>query len=339
MHASSVHCACGRRHVGCVCLFSILWSHNARMATPNPTFLAVAKRRDPPPLLPCMGREESSDTREGGGREGGNREDAESLIYDNPGTGSLEMQLPPRCCPRQSAVRSHPSPLVCFQSTAAGRATLAAIRGRSGILAFAPALRAQRSVGPALCLKMSGGATTSGPAKTPYVKTWLENEVTGALVRAFGEAVRNAAPMVTASTKPEFGDYQCNAAMSIAKTLKSKPRDVATKLCDELKATLGDAFEEPEIAGPGFLNLRSPYGPAHHLLSPPFPDRSPPAQIQDGICEREDLHDAGGHCASWNPKARKAVPRRRRLLFPQHRQGDARGAPEVHHHRRHPLPP
>ena len=84
----------------------------------------------------------------------------------------------------------------------------------------------------------------------------LEGEVTKALERAFGDAVADAKPMVTAATKPEFGDYQCNAAMPLSKALKSKPRDIAEKLAKELSTPLSDFFEEPEIAGPGFLNLR-----------------------------------------------------------------------------------
>jgi len=146
----------------------------------------------------------------------------------------------------------------------AGRAAMA-IGGRSSLLAFAPPLHrrpqlplAQARPGlvgrPRLCLQMSGGAVAA--EKTVYVRRWLEKEVQDALVRAFGDEVKDAAPMVTAATKPEFGDYQCNAAMPLAKVLKSKPRDVATKLCEELKTTIGDTFEDPEIAGPGFLNLK-----------------------------------------------------------------------------------
>ena len=44
--------------------------------------------------------------------------------------------------------------------------------------------------------------------------------------------------------------------MPLSKALKSKPRDIAEKLVEELKPALGDMFEVPEIAGPGFLNLR-----------------------------------------------------------------------------------
>eukprot|EP00970_Alexandrium_tamarense_P002681 scaffold376_cov199-Alexandrium_tamarense.AAC.5 len=64
--------------------------------------------------------------------------------------------------------------------------------------------------------------------------------------------------MVTPATKPEFGDYQCNAAMSLAKSAGLNPRECASKIVDGLKAIEGfdTIMEEPEIAGPGFINLR-----------------------------------------------------------------------------------
>eukprot|EP00611_Tribonema_gayanum_P029266 TRINITY_DN7772_c0_g1_i3.p1 TRINITY_DN7772_c0_g1~~TRINITY_DN7772_c0_g1_i3.p1 ORF type:complete len:439 (-),score=159.80 TRINITY_DN7772_c0_g1_i3:58-1374(-) len=85
-------------------------------------------------------------------------------------------------------------------------------------------------------------------------KDYIEAAVRQALVKAFGEAGAAAAPMVTAATKPEFGDYQCNAAMALAKPLKAKPRDIAQQLIDALE--VADLCDPPDIAGPGFINLR-----------------------------------------------------------------------------------
>mmetsp|Transcript_8453 Transcript_8453/g.18021 ORF Transcript_8453/g.18021 Transcript_8453/m.18021 type:complete len:772 (-) Transcript_8453:157-2472(-) len=62
--------------------------------------------------------------------------------------------------------------------------------------------------------------------------------------------------MVTPATKPEFGDYQCNAAMSLAKSAGLNPRECAQKIVDGLRPLIGDIMEEPEIAGPGFINLK-----------------------------------------------------------------------------------
>ncbi|KAG5185943.1 Arginyl-tRNA synthetase [Tribonema minus] len=85
-------------------------------------------------------------------------------------------------------------------------------------------------------------------------KDYIEAAVRQALVKAFGEAGAAAAPMVTAATKPEFGDYQCNAAMALAKPLNAKPRDIAQQLIDALE--VADLCDPPDIAGPGFINLR-----------------------------------------------------------------------------------
>ena len=49
------------------------------------------------------------------------------------------------------------------------------------------------------------------------------------------------------------GDVATNAAMVLAKPLRSKPRDIAEHLADRLAATEGVA--KVEIAGPGFINL------------------------------------------------------------------------------------
>ncbi|MEM8813309.1 MAG: arginine--tRNA ligase [Pseudomonadota bacterium] len=52
----------------------------------------------------------------------------------------------------------------------------------------------------------------------------------------------------------DHGDVASNAAMVLAKKLKRKPRDIATRLAAEL---VGDPdIETAEVAGPGFLNLR-----------------------------------------------------------------------------------
>lgn len=53
---------------------------------------------------------------------------------------------------------------------------------------------------------------------------------------------------------PRFGDYQFNGALPLAKSLKMKPRDIAETL--SVCVELGDISAQPEIAGPGFLNLR-----------------------------------------------------------------------------------
>jgi arginyl-tRNA synthetase len=61
--------------------------------------------------------------------------------------------------------------------------------------------------------------------------------------------------MVKPAGDPRFGDYQANLAMSLAKALGRKnPRELAQEIAGRLD--LGDWLQPPEIAGPGFINLR-----------------------------------------------------------------------------------
>jgi arginyl-tRNA synthetase len=53
---------------------------------------------------------------------------------------------------------------------------------------------------------------------------------------------------------PKFGDYQFNGALPLAKAQKGNPRDLASKIVEALDVS--DVCGPPEIAGPGFLNLR-----------------------------------------------------------------------------------
>ncbi len=60
--------------------------------------------------------------------------------------------------------------------------------------------------------------------------------------------------MVRPSQDPKFGDYQVNFAMSLGKRLGRPPRDIAAEVVARLK--IDDLCETPEVAGPGFINLR-----------------------------------------------------------------------------------
>ena len=52
----------------------------------------------------------------------------------------------------------------------------------------------------------------------------------------------------------QFGDYQSNAAMILAKQVKKNPREVATEIAEAFEGK--GLCEKPEIAGPGFINFR-----------------------------------------------------------------------------------
>lgn len=82
----------------------------------------------------------------------------------------------------------------------------------------------------------------------------ISGRVTAAIEKAFGDEAAGADPQVTPATDAKFGHYQCNAAMGLARVLRRKPRDIAADIIEALDAD--DLFDAPEIAGPGFINLR-----------------------------------------------------------------------------------
>lgn len=77
-----------------------------------------------------------------------------------------------------------------------------------------------------------------------------------AIVTATGTPVEPAAAAVRISADPKFGDYQCNAAMGLAKALKGNPRQVAEKIVAAATPLLEAIAEPLEIAGPGFINIK-----------------------------------------------------------------------------------
>ena len=60
--------------------------------------------------------------------------------------------------------------------------------------------------------------------------------------------------MIRPAQDPKFGDYQANCAMPLGKRLGRPPREIAREIADRVE--LDHLCETPEIAGPGFINLR-----------------------------------------------------------------------------------
>src|SRR6185503_20078756 len=63
-----------------------------------------------------------------------------------------------------------------------------------------------------------------------------------------------ALDMIRPAQDARFGDYQANCAMSVGKQLGRPPREIAQEIVSRLR--IDDLCAAPEIAGPGFINLR-----------------------------------------------------------------------------------
>jgi len=69
-----------------------------------------------------------------------------------------------------------------------------------------------------------------------------------------GSGQGGCAALVGAATDARFGDYQANGVMGLAKQLKTNPRKLAEQVVEKLDVS--DICEQPEVAGPGFINFR-----------------------------------------------------------------------------------
>ncbi|CEM40085.1 unnamed protein product [Vitrella brassicaformis CCMP3155] len=108
----------------------------------------------------------------------------------------------------------------------------------------------------------SNGATDEG-ATAANIVPWLEQQILTTLredLSVSEDALTSAvsAGLITEATRPEFGDYQSNVALVLAKKLKTKPRDLAQRFSDALygRPAVQQVLAPIEIAGPGFVNFR-----------------------------------------------------------------------------------
>ncbi|MDJ0675814.1 MAG: arginine--tRNA ligase [Calothrix sp. MO_167.B42] len=82
----------------------------------------------------------------------------------------------------------------------------------------------------------------------------LHSKFQQALVAAFGDEYGTVDPILGAASNPKFGDYQSNVSLPLAKKIGQQPRAIASAIVEKLDVS--DICEPPEIAGPGFINLR-----------------------------------------------------------------------------------
>jgi arginyl-tRNA synthetase len=85
------------------------------------------------------------------------------------------------------------------------------------------------------------------------IKSILTAQFAAAIEVAYGDEHRDVDPLINVTTNPEFGDYQANLAMSLAKKLGDNPRNIANLIVSKL--AVEEICEKVEIAGPGFINL------------------------------------------------------------------------------------
>lgn len=83
------------------------------------------------------------------------------------------------------------------------------------------------------------------------IQALLSEKVSQALIAAGAPA--DCEPQVRQSAKVQFGDYQANGVMAVAKKLGMAPRQLAEQVLSHLD--LNGIASKVEIAGPGFINI------------------------------------------------------------------------------------
>ncbi|EBN0241750.1 arginine--tRNA ligase [Salmonella enterica subsp. enterica serovar Paratyphi B] len=83
------------------------------------------------------------------------------------------------------------------------------------------------------------------------IQALLSEKVSQAMIAAGAPA--DCEPQVRQSAKVQFGDYQANGMMAVAKKLGMAPRQLAEQVLTHLD--LSDIASKVEIAGPGFINI------------------------------------------------------------------------------------
>ncbi len=96
------------------------------------------------------------------------------------------------------------------------------------------------------------------------ISSRLEEALNRAFIKVFPNEDRSSktSSILTRSnlvpaSKPEFGDFQINCALSLAKEIKQPPREIAQQIAGQLQKDndFVEICNPPLIAGPGFINL------------------------------------------------------------------------------------
>lgn len=174
-----------------------------------------------------------------------------------------------------------------------------------------------------------GHAAIVPPVVNSDPQVALRKAFSAAIVTVLGPEHEGADPVVRASANPDFGDYQVNGAMALGKQLGRDPRDLAGALIDAVD--LGDLAEAPEVAGPGFINIRLRSASVaamleamdnRHLGVVPDPDTHPVAIDLCGVNVAKQMHV--GHLRSTiiGDALARILERRGRVVHRENHLGD-----------------
>jgi arginyl-tRNA synthetase len=98
---------------------------------------------------------------------------------------------------------------------------------------------------------MPAAEARRAPSADPAAR--LDAALRAAIAAATGLPEGDCDPQIRPSGNPQFGDFQANFAMALAKRLGTNPRQLATDVL--ARADLAAVADKAEVAGPGFVNI------------------------------------------------------------------------------------
>ncbi len=93
------------------------------------------------------------------------------------------------------------------------------------------------------------------------IKDYIAKLVSEAAAKALNREAASSTVLLERPKQKEHGDWSTSLALSLAKELKSQPRDIAQRLVDSMHPDPA-LVSKVEIAGPGFINFR--LAPSYH---------------------------------------------------------------------------
>jgi arginyl-tRNA synthetase len=99
----------------------------------------------------------------------------------------------------------------------------------------------------------------------------LKADFSTAIQAAFGAEFSTIDPVIQGATQTQFGDFQANFAMGLAKQLKKKPVEIAQAVLPHIPHATH--FTKLEVSGPGFINIHLSNDFLNQQLSKVFTDQ------------------------------------------------------------------
>ena len=92
----------------------------------------------------------------------------------------------------------------------------------------------------------------SGHSPMQHLRQQVNMQLQQAIMQALGAA--DVDPVLQEASRPEYGDFQANFALKLAKQRGVPPRELAAPVVKQLLASA--MFSHAEVSGPGFINVR-----------------------------------------------------------------------------------